>query len=79
MYIYNVNYFAGIIVSSSCYYILCLVFPVPETSNVWFEAPPVEDEVMDAEGDDPESNYVSKAYTEDDGDKNVLETSKRVF
>ena len=36
-YIYNVNYFAGIIVSVLVYYAICLVFPVPATSDTWAE------------------------------------------
>ncbi|KAK1755922.1 uracil permease [Echria macrotheca] len=43
-YIYNVNFFAGFIVSSGCYWLLCKFFPVPATSDRWME---VGDEVDD--------------------------------
>ena len=36
-YIDNFNFFAGLIVSSTVYYILCRVSPVPATSPVWCE------------------------------------------
>lgn len=78
-YIYNVNYFAGIIVSSLCYYILCFAFPVQQTSCVWNEAPR-EDESMDRESDDPENNYyVARGYVESDCNKSMVETSKRAW
>lgn len=35
--IYNFNFFAGLIVSSSVYYLLYRFFPVPATSTVWRE------------------------------------------
>jgi NCS1 family nucleobase:cation symporter-1 len=43
-YIYNLNFFAGFIVSSSTYYLLCRFFPIPATSKVWME---VGDEITD--------------------------------
>jgi NCS1 family nucleobase:cation symporter-1 len=36
-YIYNFNYFAGFIVASSVYYLLCRIFPIPATSAIWNE------------------------------------------
>ncbi|KAH8698465.1 putative uridine permease Fui1 [Talaromyces proteolyticus] len=36
-YIYNVNYFAGFIVSAVIYYALCRLFPIPGMSNTWSE------------------------------------------
>ncbi|GES59234.1 uracil permease [Aspergillus terreus] len=36
-YIYNINYFSGIIVSAAMYYILTRLFPVAATSNTWNE------------------------------------------
>lgn len=36
-YIYNVNFFAGFIVSSSVYYLLCRYLPIPAVSDRWFE------------------------------------------
>lgn len=37
-YIYNINYFSGVIVSGGLYYILTRAFPVPATSDQWHEA-----------------------------------------
>ncbi|KAF2964280.1 hypothetical protein GQX73_g9297 [Xylaria multiplex] len=36
-YIYNVNYFAGFIVSAAVYWISCKVSPVPACSDTWLE------------------------------------------
>ncbi|KAJ5676945.1 Uracil permease [Penicillium maclennaniae] len=36
-YIYNVNYFSGVIVSGGMYWILTKLFPVPATSDQWNE------------------------------------------
>ena len=36
-YIYNVNFFGGFIISSSVYWGLCKVFPVPAVSERWLE------------------------------------------
>ncbi|KAL3425796.1 hypothetical protein PVAG01_02587 [Phlyctema vagabunda] len=43
-YIYNLNFFCGFIVASSCYWGLCKVFPIPATSDVWCE---VGDDIVD--------------------------------
>lgn len=37
MYIYNVNYFAGFIISAGMYWGLCKISPIPATSKVWLE------------------------------------------
>jgi nucleobase:cation symporter-1, NCS1 family len=44
MYIYNLNFFCGVIVSSGVYYGLCRLSPVPATSDKWME---VGDEIDD--------------------------------
>lgn len=36
-YIYRLNFFAGFIVSSLVYYLLCKYFPIPAVSDRWFE------------------------------------------
>ena len=36
-YIYNVNFFAGFIVSSVTYYLFCKLLPVPACSDTWAE------------------------------------------
>ncbi|KAI9795979.1 MAG: hypothetical protein M1833_006555 [Piccolia ochrophora] len=43
-YIYRLNFFAGFIVSSLTYYLLCRFFPIPATSDRWME---VGDEIID--------------------------------
>ncbi|KAB2576344.1 putative uracil permease protein [Lasiodiplodia theobromae] len=43
-YIYNVNFFAGFLVSSIMYWGLCRLFPIPATSDTWME---VGDEITD--------------------------------
>lgn len=37
MYIYNVNFFAGFIVASSVYWLLCKFFPIPAVADKWTE------------------------------------------
>ena len=37
MYIYNLNFFCGFIVSSGVYYLSCRFFPIPATSDRWLE------------------------------------------
>lgn len=39
VYIYRVNFFAGFLVASAVYYLLCRLFPIPATSDTWCEAP----------------------------------------
>lgn len=36
-YIYNINYFTGVLVSGGTYWILTRIFPVPATSDYWNE------------------------------------------
>lgn len=36
-YIYNLNFFCGFTVASLCYWGLCRFFPIPATSDKWFE------------------------------------------
>ncbi|OAA53670.1 uracil permease [Cordyceps fumosorosea ARSEF 2679] len=37
IYLFNVNFFGGFIVSSAVYWVLCRVFPIPETRKKWSE------------------------------------------
>ncbi|CAI6341031.1 unnamed protein product [Periconia digitata] len=53
-HIYDLNFFAGFIVSASVYYGLCWVWPIPATSSVWLE---VGDEIEE----------ISVAYRDSDG------------
>jgi NCS1 family nucleobase:cation symporter-1 len=54
-HIYDLNFFAGFIVSSGVYWTLCKVFPIPATSETWLE---IGDEIRN----------VSVAYHESDGE-----------
>ncbi|KAF2794801.1 uracil permease [Melanomma pulvis-pyrius CBS 109.77] len=54
-HIYDLNFFAGFIVSSLVYWSLCRIFPIPATSETWLE---VGDEIRN----------VSVAYHESDGE-----------
>lgn len=40
----SVNFFAGFIISSGSYYILCKIFPIPACADTWTE---VGDEITD--------------------------------
>lgn len=62
-YIYNVNFFAGFIVASSTYYLLCRFFPVPATSKTWME---VGDEITE----------ISVAYHDSDSQLDAREGDK---
>lgn len=54
-HIYDLNFFAGFIVSALVYWGLCKVFPIPATSDHWLE---VGDEIED----------ISVAYRDSDGE-----------
>ena len=54
-YIYNLNFFAGFIVSSLVYYLLCKYLPIPAVSDKWFEQKDAADRKF------------SVAYTEGEG------------
>ncbi|KAK0104131.1 hypothetical protein ONS96_005227 [Cadophora gregata f. sp. sojae] len=64
-YIYNLNFFCGFIVAGSVYYLLCKVFPVPATSDVWME---VGDQVEDMSF----AYDIGSDYGENDGGKTVF-------
>lgn len=44
-YIYKINYFSGVIVSATVYFILTRFFPIPRTSDKWNEVDIDEDEL----------------------------------
>lgn len=46
------NFFAGFIVSSGSYYLLCRFFPVPATSDTWCEVGEDISEITLAEADE---------------------------
>lgn len=43
VYLYRFNFFTGFIVSSTVYYLVCRIKPVPATSRVWCEKPDDDD------------------------------------
>lgn len=86
-YIYNINYFSGVIVSGGMYYILTRFFPVPATSDYWNEADIDIEEFTVAYGQevsDEESNgaYPGRRSIADslpsDEQKGVRTASKKV-
>lgn len=61
-YIYNLNYFCGFIVSSTVYYCLCRLSPIPATSAVWNEVGDLFDEdpnLADASDDEDEKGVAT--------------------
>ncbi|KAL5521367.1 hypothetical protein ACEPAG_9293 [Sanghuangporus baumii] len=74
-YIYNVNFFAGFIVSFGTYYLLCWYWPVQATSEVWNE---VGDRVVELHLTDHDRFY-DHDYTDksDEETGSVKSTSKR--
>ncbi|OQE27289.1 hypothetical protein PENSTE_c004G06874 [Penicillium steckii] len=50
VYIYNVNYFSGFIVSGGIYWLLAWLVPIPGTSATWNEVPFEVSPVPDADG-----------------------------
>ncbi|KAI9055818.1 hypothetical protein LZ554_000758 [Drepanopeziza brunnea f. sp. 'monogermtubi'] len=72
-YIYRFNYFVGFIVAGGVYWVLCLLSPVPATSEVWMEAGYEVDDLIVAYGD-------FSASEEDEGmgvKGTIKKTSKR--
>lgn len=59
-YIYNVNFFAGFLVASGTYCLLCRFSPIPATSTVWME---VGDEI-----ENPTLAYGARFDEDEDGD-----------
>jgi NCS1 family nucleobase:cation symporter-1 len=55
-HIYDLNFFAGFLVASITYWVLCKIFPIPATSDVWME---VGEEITD----------ISVAYHDSDADR----------
>lgn len=62
-YIYNVNYFSGVIISGGMYYILARMFPLPATSDYWNE-------------EDIDINEFSVAYGEEVSDEESTDASR---
>jgi nucleobase:cation symporter-1, NCS1 family len=61
VYIYRVNFFAGFIVATLVYFLLCKYFPIPAVSDRWFEQPEAADRTFsvaytDGEGFDEEKS-----------------------
>lgn len=52
-YVYNINYFTGVLVSGGVYFALTWFFPVPETSATWNEVDIDVEDFSVAYGKDP--------------------------
>ncbi len=71
-YIYNLNFFAGFIVSSSVYWGLCKISPIPACSETWMEVGGEIDDIRvaydDQSGSQEFEDQKTPTYkTEDDG------------
>ena len=68
-YIYNINFFAGFLVASLTYWILCKISPIPACSEKWME---VGDEIRNvsvaygAEGYEDDSVSAGSGQYKDD-------------
>ncbi|EEA25686.1 uracil permease [Talaromyces marneffei ATCC 18224] len=65
-YIYNVNYFAGFIVSGIIYYLLCWAFPIPATSDTWNEVDVDDDHLTVAYDQEVVTDEESRSTPEED-------------
>ncbi|KAB8237409.1 permease for cytosine/purines, uracil, thiamine, allantoin-domain-containing protein [Aspergillus alliaceus] len=72
-YIYNVNYFSGVVVSALMYYILTRFFPVPATSSTWCE---VDQDVDSLAGEEIEPYDVPEPTKADHLNYGTLQESK---
>lgn len=57
-YIYNVNYFSGLIVSAAMYFLLTRIFPIAATSGTWNEVDIDLDELMVADGQEVDADHL---------------------
>lgn len=74
-YIFNVNFFAGFIVSSGMYWALCKFFPIPAVSERWME---VGDEVDDLRVAYNDNQSGSQEFDDEPGDdKKAYEVDAR--
>ena len=87
-YIYNINYFSGVIVSGGMYYILTRLFPIPATSDTWNEVDIDLDEYSVAYGQEVTDEETHAAYgarrsisdsLPSEDQKGVSTVSKKVF
>lgn len=81
-YIYNVNYFSGVIVSGSVYWILTTLFPIPATSDHWNEVDidteiSYGQEVDEEHGVDGKSGWATSSLPPDD-QKGMSSASKNI-
>jgi nucleobase:cation symporter-1, NCS1 family len=67
VYIYRVNFFAGFIISSSVYYLLCKYFPIPACSDRWFEQGEAADRTFSVAYTDGEGFDEEKSTSSDPG------------
>ncbi|KAB8223637.1 permease for cytosine/purines, uracil, thiamine, allantoin-domain-containing protein [Aspergillus novoparasiticus] len=75
-YIYNVNYFSGIVVSALMYYILTRFFPVPATSSTWSEVDQDVDSLSIAYGQEVDAYDVPEPVKVDSLNYGTLQERK---
>jgi NCS1 family nucleobase:cation symporter-1 len=70
-YLYQLNFFCGFIISSSVYWTLCKLFPVPATSDTWQEVGDLIEDPSLADGSE------SEAYDEEVMGKSKIAEEER--
>ncbi|KAB8211347.1 nucleobase-cation-symport-1 NCS1 transporter NRT1-like protein [Aspergillus parasiticus SU-1] len=75
-YIYNVNYFSGIVVSALMYYILTRFFPVPAASSTWSEVDQDVDSLSIAYGQEVDAYDVPEPVKADSLNYGTLQERK---
>ncbi|KAE8143281.1 permease for cytosine/purines, uracil, thiamine, allantoin-domain-containing protein [Aspergillus pseudotamarii] len=75
-YIYNVNYFSGIVVSALMYYILTRLFPVPATSSTWSEVDQDVDSLSVAYGEEVDAYDIPEPTKADSLNYGTLQERK---
>jgi NCS1 family nucleobase:cation symporter-1 len=79
-YIYNINYFTGVLVSGGVYWLLTKFFPVPATSEVWNEVDIDVDEYNVEYGQEvgDEEHYYGGRRSITDDQKGLSAAAKKV-
>ncbi|KAE8167168.1 permease for cytosine/purines, uracil, thiamine, allantoin-domain-containing protein [Aspergillus tamarii] len=75
-YIYNVNYFSGIVVSALMYYTLTRFFPIPATSSTWSEVDQDVDSLSVAYGEEVDAYDVPEPTKADSLNYGTLQERK---
>ncbi|KAG6002716.1 hypothetical protein E4U21_002825 [Claviceps maximensis] len=77
-YLYNLNFFCGFIVASAMYWMLCRLFPVPETSNKWLEVADDIDDLRVVYNNDSEGAFDEEKMIAEQG-KDKAQTKTAIY